>query len=325
MRSKARIVQTVGAIAAASIFAACSVGTQAMLSTSPTQSRNAPAERVQAVNHKPNWISSTVRSEAGTNGLLFVADNFNNQVDIFSQAQPKKLIGTVTNGIASPTRLGVDAAGDLYVANFSENAVQMYVPPYSAGPNATYKGGFYGPVAVAIGTDGWVYVSDYADGLLVEFAPHRTKPSHVISPPGRVNGLALDANDDLFVAYESYTGFSGVLKFAPHSTTGKDLGIRVGFAGDLTFDSSGNLLVTDEQVDSVNVYPPGATTPSQTITDGFLNPIAIAFNGRRNRLYVADWGALDVEGITYPGAKIVSTITGFGSPNGVALSPAPPK
>jgi len=292
-----------------------------------TQPRVSRADRLQGVNHRPNWISPTARSLAKKHSLLFVADNFNNLIDIFPQDKPARPIGTITNGVASPSGLGVDSSGNLYVTSLSTNSVTVHAPPYTAAPATTYTSGLFAPVAIAIGTDGSVYVSDYDVGTLVEYPPHSTAPSNLISLPGRPNGVALDASNNLFVAYEPYVGTPGVLEFAPGSTTGTDLGIKLGFAGALTFDSRGNLLVVDEiaGAETVNVYPPGSKTPSQRINNGFLNPISIAFNARQKLLYVADSGALDVESITYPAAQTVTTITGFGGPLGVALSPAAPK
>jgi hypothetical protein len=322
-----QIARATCALATGLLLASCA-GAAAQLAPGNASAESLTSRRaLHGVNHEPNWISPAVSTEAKNTGLLFVADNFNNQIDIFSETKPKRLIGTITNGIASPSGLGVDSSGDLYVANLSANSVAVYLPPYTLAPTITYAGGFYDPVAVAIGADGSLYVSDYSDGLLVEYPPHSTKPSKSISLPGRPDGLALDGRNNLFVAYESYDFFSGVLEFAPGSTSGKDLGIRVGFAGGLSFDSSGNLLVVDESAgaQSINVYSPGSTKPSQTITDGLLNPISIAFNARQRRLYIADAGALDVESISYPGARPIDTFTGFGGPYGVALSPPAPK
>ncbi len=318
----------VGVLAASSMLGACAGARMVPASlpgiTSPQLQQN-PV--IHGVNQTRNWISPSVRASAKKGGLLFVADNFNNQIGIYPQTKPMRRIGTIANGVASPTGLAVDGSGNLYVANYSANSVVVYAPPYTAAPTRIYTGGFYGPVAVAVGANGAVYISDYADGLLAEFLPHRTKASHIISLTGRPTGLALDESDNLFVAYESYTAFSGVLEFRSGSIRFADTGIRVGFAGGLTFDSRGNLLLEDESggAQSINVYPPGSTTPSRIITNGFLNPISLAFNAQQSRLYVADAGALDVESITYPSAKIRNTIEGFGGPYGVALSPAAPQ
>jgi sugar lactone lactonase YvrE len=323
MRIADPFTRLTGALVAASMLAGCySHGGDATASDLP-----AVGERgnnvVQRINHKPNWISPAVQREAKRNGLLFVADNFNNVVDILAQVKPRRPIGTITNGIASPSGVGLDSSSDLYVTNVSGNSVTVYAPPYTEGPVKTYTSGLDGPVGVAIGADRSVYVSEYTDGVLVEYAPHSLTPSNIIALPGRPNGVALDARNNLFVAYEPYSGGGGVLEFAPASTIGTDLGIELGFAGGVTFDSRGNLLVTDEGAgaETVNVYPPGSKTPSQTIRDGFLNPVAIAFNARRAHLYVADAGTLDVESVKYPAGTTADTITGFGAPRGVALSP----
>jgi len=184
------------------------------------------------------------------------------------------------------------------------------------------------PVAVAVGTDGSMYTSDYANSRFTEYPPGSTTASNVCALPGNGEGVALDASNNLYVAFNSaQTGTGQIETFAPGAgcTPTSNLGINVGFAGGVTFDASGNLLFEDQFV-GVEVYPPGATSPSQTI-GGFSDPFSMAFGVLQRRLYVGDAGNNAVYNVAYPAGTVAATIPGDsgGSFLGVALDPAAPK
>ncbi|MEO6835164.1 MAG: hypothetical protein ABI231_04570 [Candidatus Tumulicola sp.] len=46
----------------------------------------------------------------------------------------------------------------------------------------------------------------------------------------------------------------------------------------LAFDESGNLWVTDSAGGKVNIYPPGATTPSKSLTSGYTSAYGISID-----------------------------------------------
>jgi hypothetical protein len=270
-------------------------------------------------------------TEATSKGILFVANGRNNAVDIYDKNPPNALLGVITKGIVGPNGMAVDAAGDLFVANTDNQTVTEY-PPGSTKPSKTYTKGFNGhlltnPLNVAVGNDGTLYLVNYTfvgnGSEVLEYPRHSLNPSLRISIPGGAEGLALDHNNNLYVSYNGQAG-GQILKFAPHSTTGKDLGIVFGFAGGLAFDGKGNLVVCDQTAPAIYVFPPGATKPSKTITTGFRDPYHIAFGQHFHRLYVADSVGHDLPIYSYPAGTIVGTIHRQFTAYGVAVNPPAP-
>jgi hypothetical protein len=268
---------------------------------------------------------------ATSKGLLFVANGRNNAVDIYDKNPPNALLGKITNGIVGPNGMAVDTAGDLFVANTDNQTVTEY-PPGSTKPSKTYTKGFNGklltnPLNVAVGNDGTLYLVNYTfvgnGSEVLEYPRHSLNPSLRISIPGGAEGLALDHKNNLYVSFNGQAG-GQILKFAPHSTTGKDLGITFGFAGGLAFDGKQNLLVCDQTAPAIYVFPPGATKPSKTITGGFADPYHIAFGQHFLRLYVADSAGHDVLIYSYPAGTIAAKIHRQFTAYGVAVNPPAP-
>jgi DNA-binding beta-propeller fold protein YncE len=115
-----------------------------------------------------------------------------------------------------------------------------------------------------------------------------------------------------------------VNEYAPHSKTGTKLAFTLGWATNDAFDGDGNLLVADQQGPpiAIDVFPPGASEPSQQITQGLVDPVYLAFSKQRNRLFVADPGASAVLVYDYPSGTLVETLNnGLTSVYGVAVSP----
>jgi hypothetical protein len=340
MRFPTRLGLAFGGAAAVALLADCSSGGFSLSPPARHQFVDATrprAVRVDAPAHRgPNWISRQVEVQADKDGLLFVAAS-NGYVTIFPKNNPTKPIGRISNGVDGPVGLGVDGVANLYVANGRNSTVTVYAPPYTGGPTRTYTKGVHCPNYVAVGADGWVYVSNscFDAGQVVEYPPNSTTPAARINFGGHSTlagpvGIDLDASNNLYVAYNqhlsgSHTGPGGVYTFAPHSLKRKGLGITVGFAGGISFDGDGNLLIEDQMAAAVDVFPPGARTPSQTIRNGFKEPSSLAFGALQHRLYVGDLIQQNVQDISYPAGKTVHTFGGVGYVYGVALSPAAPK
>jgi hypothetical protein len=208
------------------------------------------------------------------------------------------------------------------VCNFGGGTVTVY-PNGAITPSLTLTGAG-SPIDVVVGVDGIVYVSNWDSGnsgTLLEYPAGQTTPTVTINVNGASEGLALDSGNNLYVAYNDNTLNDGeVLKFAPGSTVGTNLGIHVGYVGGETIDSHGNLLLDDQSIPGVDVFPPGATQPSNQIK-GFSLAFDIALNHPNTRLWVtAPFTA--VYEVTYPGGTLINTITNtISSAFGVAISP----
>jgi len=269
------------------------------------------------------WLSSEAKSGKG---LLYVADQPNQRVVIFSLSGAPA--GQITDAIAGPDGLYVDIHGTLYVCNFGAGTVTEYAKGQTT--HSKTLTGSIGPKYVVAGHDGTVYVSDFADGSngkLYEYAGGSTTPTTTISFQTFPAGVALDRHNKLYVAYNDSTKNDiEVLKFAPGKTKGRNLGIHLKFgnAGGMTFDKSGDLLVDDQSLPGVDVFPPGASTPSQQIT-GFSLAYQIALNHADTHLYVSDPFGPSVAEVTYPSGTPIRSITNsLAGAYGVATSPDSP-
>jgi sugar lactone lactonase YvrE len=269
------------------------------------------------------WLSPQAKTGKA---LLYVADQPNQRVAIFSQTGV--LEGAITDGIAGPDGLYVDTNGTLYVCNFGAGTVTEY--PKGQTVHSKTLTGSIGPKYVVAGHDGTVYLSDFAsgsNGKLYEYAGGSTTPTTTINFSTFPAGVALDRHNKLYVAYDdSGNRDIEVLKFAPGKTTGKNLGIHVKFgnAGGMTFDRNGNLLLDDQSLPGVDIFPPGTTTPSQKIT-GFSLAYQIALNHKNSQLFVSNPFGPSVADVAYPaGTPIRSISNSLAGAYGVATSPDSP-
>lgn len=271
----------------------------------------------------PGWLSA----EATTSRrLLYVADQPGQAVYIFPQAGTNQSpIGKITKGIGAPDGLFVDSHKNLYVCNFGLATITVY-PPGKLAPSKTLTQAGASAIDVVAGLDGTVYVSNFntgSNGQIIEYAHGSTTPTTIINLAGYPEGLALDAHNNLYAAYQKTPSAGTVLKFAPGSTVGKDLKLPIVLVGGATIDRSGNLLVADQSNPQphVDVFAPGSKTPSKTYD--FPLAFDIALNGANTHLYVTQPDSPPtVWEISYPNGTRINAITNtITSAYGVATSP----
>src|SRR5579863_403049 len=298
--------------AAAAVAAGCSGGAHAVPLAAP-----AP------LSAHSGWLSPMAKRGA----QLYVADQPNARVAIFSQKSGAPT-GQITDGIAGPDGLYVDPSGTLYVCNFGAGTVTEY--PKGVTTHSKTLTGTIGPKYVVAGRDGTVYVSDFGDGSksnLYEYANGSTTPTTTIPFATFPAGVAIDKHNKVYVAYSDPTNNDiEVLKFAPGATKGKNLGIHIKYdsPGGLAFDNQDDLLLDDQSLPGVDVFPPGATVPSQQIK-GFSLAYQIALNHKDKDLFVTDPFGPSVEEVAYPsGTPIRSFSSGLSGAFGVATSPDSP-
>lgn len=259
-----------------------------------------------------------------SNALLYVSDEGPNVVNIYSAAHPRKLIGQISDGINVPDGMDVDRARNLYVTNASGNTVQVYAPG-GTSPIRTYTQGLSAPINVVIGKDGTLYVANNNSGatFVVEYPPGSMTPSLKISThPGYGSGLAVDGRGRLYVSYHDSGGHGWVYRYPQGSTTGVNLNLATHTPAGLALDRSGDLIVADATLPAaIQVFPPGATQPSQVVTDGVGNPFLISLDARETHLYVTDEYHTGVDVFTYPTVAFKFRLTGLTVPAGVAVSP----
>ncbi len=138
--------------------------------------------------------------------------------------------------------------------------------------------------------------------------------------------MVADKKNNLYVAYNGSDGKGHVEKFKPGATTGKDLGITVGYAYDLKLTQKGDLVLGDAAAGVIDIYPPGKSMPSRSFPT--VTPFSFALNQAETRLYVAL--STPGQGVAVSiydfqtGAQVRAITNGTQSPDGVALDPPAP-
>ncbi len=255
------------------------------------------------------WISR----DAASKGLVYISSGTGNAVYIYPKqvapgANPQP-IGEITDGISYPSGSFVDRHGDLFVANNSNFTVTMY-PPGSSTWKLRYTGFAY-PNNVTVGRDGTVYIADFTGDKVVEFPKGKTRSKLTIPIGYPPHGVALDADNNLYVSYNTGAhgeGPGAVDEYPPGSTTGKNLNLPIGWAGGDVIDGSGDVVVADMSAVAVKIFPPGTTTPSQTITQGLEDPVNLAFDKSFKHLYVEDDEVDGVLVYDYPSGTYLTTL-----------------
>ena len=155
------------------LFAACSGGSQVPGTSSPGTGSLAVSRAPSASGYEgvlgyggrgmpaahagSGWLS---REASAGKMLLYVADQFNQRIAIYSQhGQNPALIGQITDAIGGPDGIFVDNKGTLYVCNFGTATVTEY--PKGQTMHSKTLTGAGSPKYIVVGLDGTVYVSNF--------------------------------------------------------------------------------------------------------------------------------------------------------------------
>jgi len=228
--------------------------------------------------HRHAVLPSIHSTYAAKGSLVFEGDQLQAAVNVY---QTKKLasnpapIASIVVSAGCPYGLAADKKGTLYVANnCGGNDVELYAKG-STSMKSSITNGVSNPLGLAIDKSGTLFVSNYPASI-TEYAYGTNSPSKTITGGGLANpfGLALDKNGNLYIAdfgasqvFELPAGGSSV---TPLNLSG--LSVPIGVAVD---KKSGDLWVTDEGGNKINIYAAGSTTPKQTIA-GHGSPYAIS-------------------------------------------------
>ncbi|HLW96693.1 MAG TPA: hypothetical protein VKS25_15055 [Solirubrobacteraceae bacterium] len=250
---------------------------------------------------------------------------------------------------SGPAAATAAAAGTLFVTNSGDNTVTVYGISASgdAKPTKSIAKGLEGPNGDAFDSAGDLWVasantnklSEYTARLLSTASP---KPKIVISA-GRAHNLnsvdriAFDAAGDLWADNMSSSTLVEYSKGellhtgapTPKVTISSDSKNSLGSPSGETFDSSGDLWVSNLTAQSVVEYTPaqltksGPTTPAVTISTGKVTPGGLAFDAAGG-LWVANAAGFSV--VHYARTQLVTSgsprpsITISASPASFALS-----
>ncbi len=264
---------------------------------------------------------------------MYVADNANRrsaQVDVLlADDLPMGIVDKYRSTLMQfPDGIFVDPAAELYVPNDNESGhdtVYLYAKN-EHHPIRVYRGIECASDVVA-GTDGTAYVADPCGtnhhGTVHIYAPGHTLPTRELHPGCSPDSLALDDQNDLYVACllpRSY--FSQVRRFAPRSNKGVNLlpHQEVFLGGSIALDRQGELLMGDGGRQAIDVFTAENRPPARIIKTGQTYPGRFAFDAREDRLYVASEYLPDAPiGHSRSGPQRPNTVVVLAYPSGKRL------
>ena len=196
---------------------------------------------------------------------VYVADYDANAVDIFDAGQLHgSPVGQITYLVHEPTGIFVDANKTLYVENNDPNTLTEYrngvlIAKIALGNLDRPGAGYWEPRWITVDSNGTVYISAWpshgdASGAVIEYDKGSGTISRTLAlpPPTKgagpggpsdPSGLAVDANDNLYLLWGSGCGACGygVSRFAPGATSytqGTNVDASYGYAAGLTYDAA---------------------------------------------------------------------------------------
>ncbi|MBV9718072.1 MAG: hypothetical protein JOZ77_02050 [Candidatus Eremiobacteraeota bacterium] len=293
---------------------------------------NAPGANFPSHSARKSWISPAAKTQP----ILYVANFDTSTVYIYAQKGKNQApIGQLT-GLNHPSGLYVTKSGDLYVANTDS----ADVPVFHRGATTPFEvlNDFYNdrggtPFDVAVDQKGTAYVANALTsatlpGNIAVFAFGNTDPTALLTDPNYTSavGVATDNKNNVFGCFQQsfQNGPFLVDEFPAGSTTPKNLGLNIQSCFGLRIDPKQNLVNPDSAVPQVEIFKPGATTPSSTFAKtGY--PLFVALTKNAKRIYVSEYDGV-VNEYTYPQGKFVDAITnGLAGYHvyGVATDPSP--
>jgi DNA-binding beta-propeller fold protein YncE len=148
--------------------------------------------------NEPNGISF-----GGPNGDIYVADTWNNRIQVFGTNGHSKNVFTADDGFFAPRELAVDATGDVYVADTGKHRIVKFDPAgkkirawgainsKTGAPQAgDKKGEFNEPIGLAVDAAGNLYVADR-----LNFRIQVLTPEGQVLRTWKVNGWSKDQVD----------------------------------------------------------------------------------------------------------------------------------
>jgi hypothetical protein len=235
-----------------------------------------------------------------------------------------KSAGTITKGLVSPDGDFVDAAGNFYVADYDGVDIQEYNPG-GTSPSFTYRHGMIDPVNVSVDSQGNVYEADYDGWYVNEYAQKSNRVVNSCSPGGGVQGVAVDANGDVFVDYNENASGTGKIAEYKGSLAGCHETVfapTLAFAGGMVLDAQGDLIVVDQTAPAVDVIVPPYSSIKGQLGSGYIAPFHVTLAKNNKRAFVADY--LDVFVVKYPSGSLYKSLgsaNGFAAPAGAVDDP----
>jgi hypothetical protein len=260
--------------------------------------------------------------------VVYVSDAGNENVTEYDQTGGSPIL--TISGLSEPQGIATDNKSNLYIANTETQQVLVYPAGSTTQSQAIATNGY--PAGVAV-LGNYIYVSNIVNlsgstpGNFQSFLKNGT-PYRSYNCPQALEVFYITANKhgDVFADGFDASDAPAVWEVPQETLTCTQLSIPLNFPGGLAIDNAGNLLVDDQEANTISYAPPSYTAQvaSSDIggTEG-LDPVTIALQKGNTSIWTANAGAASATQYTYPGGGTATlTISGsFSEPIGVATWP----
>jgi hypothetical protein len=224
------------------------------------------------------------------------------------------------------TTVGVDLSNTLWIPQVSlyeQPVTYEYMIVGCSSPITDIPDPNGQPTAVAFDSNNGVYIENAtatSGGANIDVYPKRQPPfSTVLQEPKAsvATGVALDKGNNVYMSWVDDHNVGHVDEFVGGQNPAVELALKIGYAGDLTFDRAGDLLLVDQSAGTVDVFShPFRSSPEAKIALKGLS-YQCSFGHSWKQLYCADYqqGAVDV--YNYNNRKPKNTTYSYSWTNGL--------
>lgn len=234
--------------------------------------------------------------------------------------------------------MATDPSGNIYVINYGNNTISKYSSATGTfvSNNFFTGGALSNPAGIAFDASGNAYILNYnhtnngngnhhGNAYIEQYNSAGVYQSTIVQGLGTGTGIAIDLNNNIYVAEGSYNGgnqtvaqynTSGQLAFSLNSTQiTNPTGVGV--------DGAGNIYVLDDTYHTVTKFNSAGTYISTVITGLGNNTLGIYVDGAGN-IYIGDSGTGGATGNTSGSVKVYNSSgtllvskTGLNDPEGL--------
>jgi DNA-binding beta-propeller fold protein YncE len=291
---------------AVTVVAGCTSESESPISQTPS-SGVAPAQvrSLTDLTRKASPLSVNPNKYKGLEDLYvtrFGAD----EVEILSNKTYKQ-VGTISSGLDTAQGDFLDTAGNLYVADNEAGDIQEYEAG-GTSPSFTYNRSMVDPNGVSVDAHGNVYDADFTGSFVNEYPQKHNTVVHSCSPGGEVEGVAIDENNDVFVAYQLVPPQPGMIAEYKGGLGGcheTKLSVTLKYAGGMVLDQHDNIIVCDQEGPTVDVIDPPYSHVTKTLGVGFEDPYHVTLSKANELVFVADVEKEAVYVLEYPSGILV--------------------
>ena len=268
---------------------------------------------------EPRWLRGTVLLMAFVFACCFV---------LTAQVSVLGVQSQIVGPWSGPVGVVSDTNGNIYVAQFTAGPIlKIDAQTHAVSTFLTTANGtpLSRPQQMAIDSSNNLYIADSDNSRIVVYSISNGSVTAVYSTPALPFVVSLDASKNIWVGgISDENGYVAEIPAGSMTGTSAVMKIMTGLSNPkgITFDSSGNLYVSDGTLNKVFKYagPSFSGTPTVFIS-GLNGPAEILFDASNN-LDITEVGGNALFRYLAPGyTTAIQVTTGADEPEGVAVDP----